>query len=88
MAADSRDYERLAETDEALIYASMACLMTRRLARTASSPFSDSPSTDLDAPYSLGLPPGTMHSQAISCILRYRGYVACAPSGNAREALG
>jgi putative transposase len=36
------DYERLTETDEALIYATMARLMTRRLARTASAPFSDS----------------------------------------------
>jgi putative transposase len=33
----ARDYERLTDTDEALIYATMARLMTRRLARTASN---------------------------------------------------
>ena len=38
----ARDYERLTETDEALIYVTLARLMTRRLARTASAPFSDS----------------------------------------------
>jgi putative transposase len=38
----ARDYERLTGTDEALIYVSMARLMTRRLARTALIPFSDS----------------------------------------------
>ena len=36
------DYERLTASDEALIYATMSRLMTRRLARTASTPFSDS----------------------------------------------
>ena len=38
----ARDDERLTETDEALLYATMSRLMTRRLARTASTPFSNS----------------------------------------------
>ena len=38
----ARDYERLTTTDEALIYATMSRLMTRRLARSEPTPFSDS----------------------------------------------
>lgn len=38
----ARDYERLPSTDEALIYATMARLMTRRLARRRMTPISNS----------------------------------------------
>jgi putative transposase len=38
----ARDYERLTDTDEALIYITMSRLMTRRLARSALAPFSNS----------------------------------------------
>ena len=38
----ARDYERLTATDEALIYVTMARLMTRRLAHKEPTPFSDS----------------------------------------------